>query len=311
MHLILGTGPLGRSVFSELRRREEPVRMINSSGQSTWNDGVTVEKADLMDLDQAKAAVKGATIVYQCAQPPYHLWEGRFERLQENIIKAVIEADAKLVVAENMYMYGDVDVERHEGLPNSEQTKKGRIRAKLSERLLELYRRGELQSVIGRGSDFFGPGVTDSSAGARMFQPLVEGKQVTVMGDPSRRHTYTFIEDFGRALVMLGQADDTYGEPWHVPNAEAVSVTEFVKLAAGIADVEATIRPMGKWMLRFGGLFTPAARESIEMFYQFENDFVVSNQKFTNRFGQQATALEESLAATVEWYQAQNFYRKR
>jgi nucleoside-diphosphate-sugar epimerase len=68
---------------------------------------------------------------------------------------------------------------------------------------------------------------------------------------------------------------------------------------------------MGKLMLRMGGLFIPAAWESIEMFYQFEKDFVVSSQKFTNRFGQQATALEESLAATVEWYRARSSFGQR
>ncbi len=306
MHVVLGTGPLGRSVLNELRRREEPVRMVNSTGRSTWADNVKVDRADLMELDQAIAAIRGATVVYQCAQPPYHQWEGRFERLQENIITAAMATGAKLVVAENMYMYGDVDIERHEALPNAAQTKKGRIRARLAERLLELCRRGELQAVLGRGSDFFGPGVTDSSAGERMFQPLIKGKPATVLGDPGGRHTFTFIEDFGRALVMLGQAEDTYGEAWHVPNADTVSITEFVQLAARIAGVEATIKPMGKLMLRIGGLFIPAARESIEMFYQFEKDFVVSSQKFTNRFGHQATALEESVAATVDWYRARS-----
>lgn len=89
-----------------------------------------------------------------------------------------------------------------------------------------------------------------------------------------------------------------------MPNAETVSVTAFVELAAKLAGVEAKIKPMSKGMLRIGGLFIPAARESIEMFYQFEKDFVVSSKKFTDRFGQRATSLEESLAATIDWYRA-------
>ncbi len=102
--------------------------------------------------------------------------------------------------------------------------------------------------------------------------------------------------------MTLGQSEDTYGEAWHVPNADAVPVTRFVELAAQLAGVEARIKPMGKGMLRIGGLFIPGARESIEMFYQFEKEFVVSSRKFTDRFGQRATPLEESLAATIDWY---------
>lgn len=71
------------------------------------------------------------------------------------------------------------------------------------------------------------------------------------------------------------------------------------------------LKVLSERMLRVGGLFIPAARGTIEMFYQFEKDFVVSSQKFTNLFGRQATTLEESLAATVEWYRAQNSYSKR
>lgn len=306
MHLILGTGPLGRSVMKELQRRGEPCRIVNSSGRSVGTEHVSVEKVDLMDANQAKSAIAGASVVYQCAQPPYHRWNPLFERLQENITEAVKAANAKLVVAENMYMYGDVDGEIHEDLPYAATTKKGRIRARLAERLLDLHRRGELQVVIGRGSDFFGPGVTNSSAGAMMFRPLVSGKPVSIMGNPEAKHTFTFVEDFGKALVTLGETENAYGDAWHVPNVETVTVRGFVELAAQLAGVKATIKPMGKGMLRIGGLFIPAARESIEMFYQFEKDFVISSRKYTDRFGSSATPLDASLAATVEWYRKQN-----
>lgn len=306
MHLILGTGPLGRSVMKELQRRREPFRIVNSSGRHSWTEHQSVERVDLLDANQAKLAISGASVVYHCAQPPYHRWNSLFERMQENIIEAAKATNAKLVAAENMYMYGDVDGEIHEGLPYIATTKKGRIRAKLAERLLDLHRRGDLQVVIGRGSDFFGPGVTNSSAGAMMFRPLVSGKPVSIMGNPDKKHTFTFIEDFGKALVTLGETENAYGDAWHVPNVETVTAREFVELAAQHAGVKTTIKPMGKGMLRIGGLFIPAARESIEMFYQFEKDFVISSRKYTDRFGPSATRLDVSLAATVEWYRKQN-----
>ncbi|MCR2805437.1 NAD-dependent epimerase/dehydratase family protein [Paenibacillus soyae] len=305
MHVILGTGPLGRSVMKELQMRGEPYRIVNSSGRYPWTEHISVEKADLMDVNQAKSAIAGASVVYQCVQPPYHKWSSLFERLQENIIEAAKAANAKLVAAENMYMYGEAKGEIHEELPYVAATKKGRIRAKLAERLLDLHRRGELQVVIGRGSDFYGPGVTNSSAGSMMFRPLVSGKPVSILGKLDVKHTYTYIEDFGKALVTLGQTDNAYGEAWHVPNSKTVTVREFVELAAQLAGVKATIKPMGKGMLRIGGLFMPTARESIEMFYQFEKDFVISNRKYTERFGQPATPLDVALAATVEWYRKQ------
>lgn len=73
----------------------------------------------------------------------------KFEPLQEKIIAAAMTQGVKLVVAENTYMYGDVEGEIHEGLPYRANTKKGRIRAKLADRLLDLYRAGKLASVFG------------------------------------------------------------------------------------------------------------------------------------------------------------------
>jgi nucleoside-diphosphate-sugar epimerase len=101
------------------------------------------------------------------------------------------------------------------------------------------------------------------------------------LGNPDKKHTYTFIDDFGKALIVISHNDEALGCAWHVPNA-------------------AVIRTMGKGILRLGGLFIPAAREYIEMLYQFEHDFIVDSRQFSKRFGLVATPLETVLAKTLE-----------
>jgi nucleoside-diphosphate-sugar epimerase len=61
---------------------------------------------------------------------------------------------------------------------------------------------------------------------------------------------------------------------------------------------------MGKLMMALGGLFIPAARESVEMLYEFEKPFVVDSSRFERAFGMKATPIEESIRATVAWYRA-------
>jgi nucleoside-diphosphate-sugar epimerase len=61
---------------------------------------------------------------------------------------------------------------------------------------------------------------------------------------------------------------------------------------------------MGKLMMRIGGLFIPAARGTVEMMYEFEQDFVVDGSLFTRTFGLQATPYREGIKATVAWYTA-------
>ncbi|KGE20156.1 NAD-dependent epimerase/dehydratase family protein [Paenibacillus wynnii] len=300
MNLILGTGPLGMAVMKELVARNEPVKMVSSHGKAMVPQGVRVEKADLMDIEQAKNIMKGSKFIYQCAQPPYQKWGELGIPFQDNIILGAMAAGAKLVVAENMYMYGLVKGSMHENSPIAATTKKGKVRADMSRILSKLYEEGSLQVTIGRGADFFGPNVHNSSVGSRLFNPISKGKACTVMGNPDKKHTYTFIDDFGKALVVLSQHEDAFGEVWHVPNAETVTTTEFIEKAYGIAGFPADIRTMGRGMLRLGGLFIPAARESIEMLYQFEEDFIVDSRKFTERFGMTATPLEHALDKTLQ-----------
>jgi nucleoside-diphosphate-sugar epimerase len=300
MNVILETGALGMSVMRELVARGEPVKMVSLRGKATVPSGVKVEQADLMNKDQSKAIMQQAKVVFQCAQPPYEKWHELFLPFQEHIVSGAIAAGARLVVAENLYMYGQVKGSMNESLPYTAITKKGKVRAEMSRRLQQLHQQGLLQVTMGRGADFFGPGVHNSSVGSRLFKSIVKGKACTVMGNPDKKHTYTFIDDFGKALVVLSQNEDAFGRAWHVPNAETVTTREFVETAYRLAGFPADIRTMGKGMLRLGGLFIPEARESIEMLYQFENDFIVDSSPFSKRFGLAATPLETALAKTLE-----------
>lgn len=302
MNVILGTGPLGFAVMRELVRRRKPVRMVNTSGVADVPDGVELAKADLYNVEEAKAAMQGADVVFQCAQPPYHKWPELFPKLQESIMAGAAAVRARIVVADNLYMYGEVDGDIHEGLPYRANTRKGRVRAALADRWMEAHRQGKLKAVIGRGSNFFGPHVSESIVGDMLFKPALAGKKCTLLGNLDMPHTLTYIEDFGRALVTLSEYDDAYGESWHVPNAETVTLRQFAEAAYRAAGFPPKAGAMSRTMLKIGGMFIPAARETIEMLYQFEKPFVVSCRKFTERFNLQATPLDEAIRATVAWY---------
>lgn len=302
LQVVFGSGPLGLSVVDELVRRGQAVRVVNRSGKADVPAGVEVVAADVYDRLAARNAAKGAAVVYQCAQPPYHKWVELFPALQGNILDAAAEAGARLVVGGNLYVYGAVEGAIHEGLPYNAHTRKGKIRAQVDEAVLAAHRSGKVQAVIGRGADFFGPRVMGSTAGERMFLPALRGKAASVVGNPDLPHTHTYIEDFGRALVVLGERDEAPGQDWIVPNAETVSTREMVKLIFEAAGKPLKISAMGKWMMAFGGLFIPEARESVEMMYEFERPFIADSSKFTQTFGLRATPLPEAVQKTVAWY---------
>jgi len=304
-HVILGTGAIGRAIAEELVRRGESVRMVNRSGKmDEVPAGVEVVASDLYDPAKVREVTRGAKAVYQSAQPEYFQWPEKFPLLQRSIIDGLADGNAKLVLVENLYMYGETNGKSlTETTPYNAHTHKGRVRAEISQAAFDAHKQGHVRITAGRGGNFFGPWGTDSTMGARAFYPLLQGKPAQLIGRTDLPHTHTFVKDFGKALVILGERQEADGQAWHVPNDRpTMTQAELIRWFAEEAGVEPKISSMGKAMLAIGGLFIPEAKETVEMMYEFEKPFVVDSSKFETTFGMKATPMREAIKATVEWY---------
>lgn len=303
-HVIFGTGPLAQAVMRALLRRGKRVRLVNRSGRRPEGAPTDVElvSGDAYDTAFARQAAAGAAVVYQCAQPAYHQWVDRFPPLQASILEAAAGLGARLVVAENLYMYGEVRGLIHEDLPFAARTRKGRVRAAMAESLLAAHRAGRVRVAMARGADFYGPGVLDSTLGERAIVPALQGKTASLVGRLDLPHTYTVIDDFGEAMAVLGERDEALGRAWHVPNPPTITQRELMSLFFREIESPPKMSGMGRGMMSFGGLFIPAARETVEMMYEFEKPFIVDSRRYLAAFGGAATPHEQAVRATVSWY---------
>ena len=302
-HVVLGAGPVGRSVAAALATRGVTPAVVTRSGTAV--PGALPAVADISDPAQAAAAVAGAQVVFQCTSPAYHQWPAKFPALQASVVDAAAAAGALLVVAENLYGYGPGTGLLTEDRPLTATTRKGAVRARLWQDLAAAHQAGRLRVVAGRASDFYGPGVgAGSVVGDRFFGALLRGKPAEVLGDPDRLHTYTYIADFGEALVALSETGATWGRAWHVPSAAAVTTRSFAAQATDLAGVAVPgtgprLRRLAPWQLRLVGLGVPAVREMPEMMYQFEQDWVVDYSAYAAAVGGRPTPMRTALAATV------------
>jgi nucleoside-diphosphate-sugar epimerase len=306
-HVIFGTGPVGQATARELVKRGKTVKMINRSGKKPAGvpEGVTVVAGDVFDAALAKELAKGATHVYQCTNPAYHEWVEKFPTLQANTLEAAAATGAKYIVMDNVYMYGDPNGQPiREDMPYHATNKKGTLRARMAKDVLAAHQSGKVRATLARAADFYGPAVLDSGMGERVFGFAVQGKAASVAGNLDAKHSYTYIDDVGRALVILGERDEALGKAWHVPNAEVTTTRQFINLIFEELGQPAKVSAMGKLMMSMGGLFIPAARETVEMMYEFEKDFVVDGSLFTRTFGLKATPYREGVKQTVAWYKA-------
>ena len=306
-HVVLGTGAIGRAVAEELIRRGESVRMVNRSGKMQEAPaGVEVIAADLYEPTNVREVTRGANVVYQSSQPPYDQWTRKFPLLQNSVLDGLRGSNAKLVLIENVYMYGDTQGRpMTEDTPYNAHTRKGRTRGEISRAAFEAHKEGRVRVTAARGGNFFGPWGTDSTMGARAFYPLLRGKPAQLIGRTDEPHTHTYVKDFGRALVILGEREEADGQAWHVPNDQPrMTQGELVRMFAEEAGVEPKISSMGKLMMSIGGLFIPEAKETVEMMYEFDKPFVIASSKFEKMFGMRATPIREAVKETVVWYKS-------
>lgn len=309
LHIIFGSGPVGLAVMDALIARGKQVRLVTRSGKATIPEGIKVIKADATDPASTREACKGASHVYNCTNPPdYHKWPEQFPPLQAGILAGAAANEAKLIVMENLYMYGPHQgVPLTEDLPHQGQGPRSRTRAEMTRALFEAHRSGKVRAVSGRASDFFGPCVRQSAMGEQVVQAALTGKKAQVMVSADAPHTYSYMPDIGKALVILGENDEALGQAWHLPNPETVTTREFLRLVYEAADQPLKLMVGPKWLMHLMGLFVPPMRGISENFYQFAEPFIVDHRKFEQAFGNQMqpTPLHEAIRTTVAWYRRQ------
>lgn len=262
---------------------------------------------DATDPAFVATVMAGASVVYQCLNPPYTKWPELFPPLQAGVLDAAARAGAKFVGMDNLYMYGPTGGRpMTEDLPYLATGSKGSTRAQMARDVLDAHRAGRVRATLGRASDYFGPGGVDSAMGARVFEAAVSGKKAQILGDADQPHSYSYIPDIARGLVTLGEHEQADGHAWHLPNAPALTTREFIEKVFAASGTEPRIQAMPKPLVNVIALFNPSVRELKEMLYEFEEPFVVDSSRFTATFGEAATPVDVAILRTVDWFRSRS-----
>lgn len=304
--VVLGAGGgTGRAIVDELVRQGRDVRAVVRSHRDLPAAVETVT-ADLYDAAAAKRAVAGAAVVYHAAQPAYDKWDGNFARLNDTVARAAGAAGARLVFADNLYMYGPGTTPMTEATPQAATDRKGSLRRELAADLLARHARGETEVVLARSSDYFGPHGRNSGLGERLFGAAAAGKSGSWGGALDQPHSTSYLPDLARAMVMLGDRDEAAGRAWHLPVMDAVTGREFGERLFAVLGRPGRVAPTTGLLLVVGGLFMPIAREARVVHYQWQVPWISDWTAFEAAFGPfERTPLDEAIATTAAWWAEQ------
>jgi nucleoside-diphosphate-sugar epimerase len=307
-HLVIGAGVIGGRVAQLLADRGHQVSVVSRRGSGPA--GVTHVAADASDAEAMARLAEEVAVIYNCANPPYHRWPADWPPIAASLLGAAERGGAVLVTLSNLYGYGpatralgtsayDQAHPMTEATPLAATGRKGQVRARMWQDALAAYRAGQVRAAEVRAADFVGPGA-QSALGERAVRRIRQGKSVSVLGNASRPHTWSFTEDVARMLVVAGNDARAWGHAWHVPSDEPRTqrqVIDDLAEAAGVGRVRVSTLPPA--LLHAMGLVWPLMRELRETEYQFRDDFVMDSSAAQTTFGLKPTPWPEVVATTI------------
>jgi nucleoside-diphosphate-sugar epimerase len=306
-HVVFGAnGALGSAIVRALVDEGTPVRAVvddEEEAKQTLPGNVAIVYGEATDPDSARRACRGATIIYHCVNVAQVQWIQLMPQIHETIIDAARESRALVVFPGNVMGYGPLqEVPAREDHPLAAETRKGRLRNAMEERLMKAHEAGEISTVIPRFPDLYGPNVTNPQM-APLFRSALAGKTSTWPGKLNVPHDLLYVEDAARACVLLARTPDAHGEVWHVPGPGPLTGRQFVEMAFEAVGSPTRARALGRTLFRVFGILIPNAGEMVELLYLYEQPMVLDGRKFSNAFPSfEYTPHREAVRRTVAWF---------
>jgi nucleoside-diphosphate-sugar epimerase len=299
VHAVVGAGgATGRRLVAHLHAAGYRVRAVTRDGRDVGTPGVETAAADASDAAALAAACRDAVAVHHCVMPVLGRWTSEFPVVTDALVDAAARVGARLVYADDTWMYGRVDGPMTEDTPWRPVSTKGVLRAWIAERVLAAGAAGRLQVGVVRAGELYGPGVRSAVAG-NVFRAALRGWPVQWFGDPDLPLTPTFIDDFAATLAAVGTGDAPGPAVWHVPHPGVTTGRTLAAEACRQAGTRLRLVRHGSRRVRAVGHVVPLAREGAEMVYQFEQPFVVDGSLAARTFGLAATPYEEGVRRTL------------
>jgi nucleoside-diphosphate-sugar epimerase len=305
MQTILGAGgAIGTDLAKVLLEYTDRVRLVGRHPRKIVPENEPFA-ADLTSPSETTKAVEGSEVAYLLAGLPYKkkVWQAQWPLVMRNAIDACRAARCKLVFFDNIYMYDRNCLSAmNEDTPVRPTSVKGAVRAEIASTLSSAIDDGDLEGLIARSADFYGPGRQAGSILTQMvFERLAAGKPAQWLLSADCKHSFTYTPDAARGVAMLGNAPDAYGEVWHLPtDTDPPTGREWVEAIAAELGVEPRLQVATNAMLSMIGVFIPALRELKELVYQYDRNYVFDSAKFNERFDFTPTAYSEGIKAIVQ-----------
>jgi nucleoside-diphosphate-sugar epimerase len=304
MQTILGAGgAIGDELARALILYTTKIKIVSRNPKKT-NETDVLFKADLTNAAEVNNALKDSEVAYLTVGLPYDLkvWQRDWPLIMQNVISACVANNCRLVFFDNIYLYsGDNLNPITETNKIDPPSKKGKIRTEIVQMIWRAAEEKKLEPLVARCADYYGPSIRNTSVLTEtVLKPMSKGKTANWLLSDKYKHSFTFTIDAGKATALLGNTRSAFGETWHLPtDKDPLTGKEWIELIAREMGVAPKYRVVNKTMVRLIGLFVPEMRESYEMLYQYDKDYVFNSDKFEQKFSFKPTPYGDGIKQIV------------
>jgi nucleoside-diphosphate-sugar epimerase len=302
MQTILGAGGvLGTYLAKELSKYTDHIRLVSRAPKRV-NPNDELFALDLCKRSAVYTAVEGSEIVYVTIGFPYSIkiWQKNWPIFIYNVIGACKLYNAKLVFLDNVYMYDKSCFRQlNESSKCNPPSRKGQVRAKVSEMIIHEMVSGNLQAIIARAPDFLDG--HNSLFYESVVRRIKSNKHAFWFVNADVRYTTIYTPDAAKAVALLGNTPDAYHQVWHLPAVtEKLTCRDYVYKVAELLGKEPKLTVLSKPMVSLSGLFVPVMSELKEMLYQYGTDYVFDSSKFRKRFNFIPTSIDDAIKELLD-----------
>ncbi len=309
LHVVFGaTGAYGCAIARKLAGKNLTVRAVVRDERKAMEllpRNVEIVKSEVLNPEETLKNSRDAGIIYIANNFPYHDWIKKYPRLVKNILRGARMAHSVVVFPGNVYGYGEFQyLPVDESHPLDARSRKGQIRNIIEALLMEYHNKGDIRALIPRFADFYGPNVTNDLYGA-MFRNSIEGKDVIWPLNVDITHNFTYIDDAAEGTLILLNNPKSYGKTYHI-TGPPTTARWFINEIFQVSNSTSRIKVISKNLLRFMGLFNLNVRGLMELLYEYDKPYHISDKKFIEEYPEfNHTPYESGIRATVDWFRMQ------
>jgi nucleoside-diphosphate-sugar epimerase len=304
--LVIGaTGGFGGATARALASHGWRVRALHRNPQAARTaTGLAAEwvKGDAMVEADVRRAAEGASAIVHAANPPgYKNWAGTVLPMMEASIAAARAEGARILLPGNVYNYGpDARGLIAEDAPQHPQTRKGKIRVVMEQRLRDAGQQG-VKSVVLRPGDFFGLGAQSNWMGAGIIQAGKPVRSLTYPGPLEVRHAWAYLPDLGEtAARLLDREADLAAVASFQFGGHALTGRELVAAFEAVLGRKLPVRGFPWLAMAAITPFNETLRELSEMRYLWRETVLMDNRRLVDFLGAEPhTPIEQALEATL------------